>query len=178
MSPDDLQKVEALVRQWWLALNGGSVGSGGGPSGWLGSAFIPSSGGSSARCNIPTLVGDVDRTNRVMNALQPFERALLVEHYLVNAIAEEKARKHKMSLSSYQRWVRKAQEAFWYAWERTPHELAALAPPQHAHASAADLSSPDFFANAPWRKNAIDVKQKTKRTRKRARSIPLEKPRQ
>lgn len=175
MKPEQLEKIESLIRGWWLALNGG--GGGGRSSGWLGSSFI-SGGTGGARCNIPALVGDVERTNRVMNALHQFERALLVEYYFVNEIAEEKARRHRMSERTYFRWVEKAREAFWMAWERMPFEAASIAPAQIAMPTLADICDPNFFDNAPWRKKNVAKPIKRRKRAKSRVSIPLETPRQ
>jgi len=146
------QRVEELLRNWWLA---GAATAG---SGWSGPQQLCGSWAKlvrqpSARLDIPALTGKSERTDRAMNQLTDHERAILTEAHFSLETVEHKARRRKMHRVTYWQWVRKAEEAFFGYWsaESWKHRIAPVAPV----AKPGDTTAPQFFESRPWRLNAV-----------------------
>lgn len=163
---EDKARIEQLLKNWWLARNrgGGSIGLGMGSGGgqWRNVAAVPS-----ARCNIPVLIGEAERTEKAMNLLPTFERVILVEAHFSLETVEAKAKKRRMHRKTYWEWVTKAEEAFWHHWQQETWN--------HSHAvavtvaKAGDTSAPEFEKNAPWNKPK-PIKKRNRRARNQSLS--------
>lgn len=114
--------IERLLLQWWQAR--ASVGGASSHPMWNQTARGPRAGN-----QVPVMMGEAERTDKALRAMDEYLRLLLKESCLnvdardrlcAHRTQDAKAKARRMSRMTYYRWVMRAESAFWdcYSCER------------------------------------------------------------